>query len=383
MKKCAWVLVVAMLSGAWFWAKPVETLRAQGNPPVQMIPPGQQQASSPGDKGATYYALESQTVKLTTTFRDGGVAVAERALTGEVKTTIRDANGNERGHLRVFPIDRSRDMVRFESTGGTSFQALADPGVSRHTLDWSTTQAYGLVKDGTDNLVWDAGLMRPKGAQRRDVDGDIDAVETTWANGVVATLAKRDLPPHEIARGRVVQGRAWDTTLSVNGASAGRSMWFERDQVFAYHLPALMDHLVWIGPEHLKAQYGGWPFKPDTAWLNLQTIAAYHFRTNIAKQGFVARACDTPQPNRLVQFFMPTLHANEPGCDGLHWLDGSLLRQCCDDHDRCYSRNGCTSQSWWRVWTSWTCDFCNMAVVACFAVGADNDPCRNRSWWSC
>ena len=45
--------------------------------------------------------------------------------------------------------------------------------------------------------------------------------------------------------------------------------------------------LVWIGPEHLKQQYGGWPFKPDVAWLNLQTIATHHFKTLIAKQGFV------------------------------------------------------------------------------------------------
>ena len=51
------------------------------------------------------------------------------------------------------------------------------------TLDWAARQAYSLVKDGSDNLVWDGGTMRRKDAARRDVDRDVEAVETEWANG--------------------------------------------------------------------------------------------------------------------------------------------------------------------------------------------------------
>jgi hypothetical protein len=103
-------------------------------------------------------------------------------------------------------------------------------------------------------------------------------------------------------------------------------------------------------------------------WMNLQTIALYHWKTAIKEKGFVAR-CEQPKPNPLVQFFMPTVSADEPGCDGLHWLDGTVLRFCCDVHDYCYERSGCDSRSWWMVWSSWRCDYCNMVAVRCFTTG--------------
>ena len=105
-------------------------------------------------------------------------------------------------------------------------------------------------------------------------------------------------------------------------------------------------------------------------WMNLQTIALYHWKTAIKEKGFVAR-CDQSKPNPLVQFFMPTLSANDPGCDDpFHWLDGTMLRFCCDVHDYCYEKNGCNYRSWWMIWTSWRCDYCNMVAVHCFEVGA-------------
>jgi len=65
------------------------------------------------------------------------------------------------------------------------------------------------------------------------------------------------------------------------------------------------------------------------------------------------------------------VQANEPGCDGLHWLDGTVLRFCCDVHDRCYEKYGCSSRSWWQFWSSWTCDLCNAGAVFCFAGGGN------------
>ena len=55
--------------------------------------------------------------------------------------------------------------------------------------------------------------------------------------------------------------------------------------------------------------------------------------------------------------------------DDLHWLDGTVLRFCCDVHDLCYEKYGCTSSSWWRVWSSWTCNSCNAGAIWCFAGG--------------
>ena len=51
--------------------------------------------------------------------------------------------------------------------------------------------------------------------------------------------------------------------------------------------------------------------------------------------------------------------------------DGTVLRFCCDVHDRCYEKYGCSSRSWWQFWSSWTCDLCNAGAVFCFAGGGN------------
>ena len=168
--------------------------------------------------------------------------------------------------------------------------------------------------------------------------------------------------------------------LSQYGAPVGTGVYFEKDRVFAYTVPGFTAGAVVIGADELKANYGGWPFTPDTTWLNLQVIATYHFKTLLAKQGSVsARTCEPSKPGLLARLFSPTVYANEAGCDDLHWLDGSILRDCCDDHDRCYAKSGCDSNTWWQWWRSWSCDRCNMVVVGCFFARAGlDDRCITR-----
>ena len=377
MKTFLAFLVVGLAAGASMWAKvnPVAHA-AQGSPAVQIIPAGQKAMGKPGEKGATYYALEAQTSRLTTKFRDGHVAVTERGLIGDVRTTLRDQAGNERGRLRLNRIDSAHDTVSYEPIEGTPMQALSDPAVTKPTLDWAARQTYGLAKDGTANLVWDGGTMRPKAAARRDVESDVNELETVWANGLVAKLTRRTFTRREFAKGRFVGGPALVSDLTLNGVPIGVGVWFEESKVYAYQFPQLAKTLAYIGPEHLTEAYGGWGFAPDTTWVNLQTIALYHFQSIVAKNGSVAKNCDAPQPSRLAQFFMPTVHANDVGCDGLHWLDNTVLRPCCDDHDRCYAKHGCTSQSWWQVWKSWSCDYCNTDVVTCFVTGNTDPFCQ-------
>jgi len=371
---------VVVVTGAAAWPKSGTVAgAAPGNVAVQTIPAGQRQAGHPAEKGATYYALEAQTTRLTTRFRDGHVAVTERGLIGDVRTTVRDQAGNERGRLRLNRIDDSHDTLNYEPSDGTPLQVLSDPNAVKPTLDWASRQAYGLAKDGTANLVWDNGTMRPRAAARRDLENEVSDVETVWANGLVAKVTRQTYSRRELSPGRAVEGPALVSELTLNGVPAGVGVWFVQDQVYAYHLPGLTNGLVFIAPEHLKRDYGGWGFVPDTTWVNLQTIALHHFKTLTAKNGFVAKSCEPPAPSRLAQFFMPTLHANDDGCDGLHWLDGTIVRGCCDDHDRCYSKDGCTAKSWWKFWSSWSCDVCNAVVVACFAGGGNPDPrCLGR-----
>jgi hypothetical protein len=370
------VLVMGVL--AWQEAGPV-VKAAPASPSVQVIAPGQKAMASPGEKGATYYGIEAQTTRLTTKFRDGHVAVAERALIGGVTTTVRDRGGNERARFSLSRVDGRHDLLHYEPPGGTAFQAVSDPAAVKPTLDWMSRQAYALTRDGTANLIWDGGAMRARNSARRVVEDEVDEVETVWANGLVAKVTRQVYSPRELVPGRVVQGPALVTELTQHGVPAGRAVWFERDRVYAYTLPGLVNGMVVIGEQELKKDYGGWPFTPDTTWINLQMIASHYFKSQVAKQGFVARACEPPKPSRLAQFFIPTVYANDAGCDGLHYLDGGMLRGCCDSHDRCYSRSGCSSRSWWQVWTSWSCDVCNMEVFSCFvAVGSGDPRCLQR-----
>ena len=55
--------------------------------------------------------------------------------------------------MRLNRIDAGHDMVNYEPRGGPPFQALSDPNLVKPTLDWTARQAYGLVKDGADQLV--------------------------------------------------------------------------------------------------------------------------------------------------------------------------------------------------------------------------------------
>ena len=312
----------------------------RATPAVKTVPPGTRLAGDPGKKGDTYYWFESQAIRSTMRFGETMV-VADRRGDGKLHAKVTDRSGNEHGDLVS-----SSSLVQYRAPSGDTLQ-VQNESDERATLDWAARQAYGLSKDGAANLVWDHGVMRAQRAARRDTDAEADEVETVWANSLVARLEKRNLPPQELAPGRTVSGRAWVTTLTKDGVVAGHSIWFEHDQVFAYQLAGLTDGVVWIAPEHLKADYGGWPFRPDVTWLNLQTIAAHHFKTLAARQGLVAKRCEPPQPSRLGRFFFPTVQANEPGCDRLHYLDATIFRDCCDDHDRCYSKGvGCTEKSW-------------------------------------
>jgi hypothetical protein len=344
---------------------------------VRPVPPGTRLADDPRTKGETYYWFEGQTVRSTLKIGDRVVVAERRGGDGKLHAKVVDRSGNDHGDLVA-----SSTLMQFRSQTGDLMQAHNDSG-EPGTLQWAARQAYSLSRDGAADLVWDQGVMHSRRAARHDIDEETDEAETVWADGLVASLVKRDLPPYELTPGRVVKGRAWVTTLTSNGVTVGHSVWFEHDHVFAYELPGLTEGLTWIGPEHLKESYGGWPFKPDIFWLNLQTIATHHFKKLVTKQGFVASTCEPPRQNRLAQFFFPTVQANEPGCDGLHYLDGGFFRGCCDDHDRCFSKNDCTDKSWWKFWTSWSCDFCNMTVIACFVGGINRDPCVARSWWSC
>ena len=75
---------------------------AQGNA-VKIVPNGRALEGNPGEKGATYYALEAQTTRFTTRFHDGTKAVAERRADGGIETKLEDIAGNEINRFKAGP----------------------------------------------------------------------------------------------------------------------------------------------------------------------------------------------------------------------------------------------------------------------------------------
>jgi hypothetical protein len=345
----------------------------QGAAPVRTVPSGTRISGDPGKKGDTYYWLEAQTTKLTTRFADA-VVVAERESGGELRAKVSDPAGNNSANLTA-----TSTVLQYLPTAGPTVQALNDSG-QRPTLEWANRQAYILWKGrrAASRLAWQSGLMWPADSTPRDLDREIVELQTEWAGGIsMRTRRTADsafsFTDSATGKKRVVSGETLAGRVSKDGVEVGRSAFFVRDKVFMWNLPNRTQGF--LGNEHLK-DFGGWPFTPDAQWVSLQTIAFYHFKTRIDANGFVARndgACRPPQESRLASrlanFFVPALSANEPGCDGLHWLDGTVLRFCCDVHDMCYERNGCTYHSWWQIWSSWRCDACNAWAAWCFAAG--------------
>jgi len=254
-------------------------------------------------------------------------------------------------------------------------QAVPDAGV-HITFDWSNRQSHRLHEDRVTSgagLEWREGFMRQASARASEDEERwvVRDVETQWANGLSARTVRVRAKPGETFGDQSVRGDILVTKLMRDGVEVGLANYLTAERIFAWTIPGMTEGLV--DNDHLETRYAGWPFTPDMVWMNLQTIALYHWKTAINQKGFVAR-CEPSKPNPLVQFFMPTVSANQPGCDGLHWLDGTILRFCCDNHDYCYERSGCNWKSWWMVWTSWRCDYCNMSAVRCFTSGGIPGP---------
>jgi hypothetical protein len=180
--------------------------------------------------------------------------------------------------------------------------------------------------------------------------GRIDRLDTEYGDGLNAVTM------HVIDNGEPVVF----TRLYENGVDVGRLGYYPQSKRLIWRFPGLTQGMV---DEKRLEKHGGWTFAPDMAWNNVQAAAFLRMHRHakqqaaLVKQGVIAR---------LAGFFAPTVHANDPGCDGLHWLDNTVFRPCCDIHDRCYAKNGCAASSWWEMWSSWRCDACNLQVIWCF-----------------
>jgi hypothetical protein len=280
---------------------------------------------------------------------------------------------------------RSRQAPAAPATSSTAAHSpsAADRGATYYALERSAIRETTKYADHTTAVSerGEKGRIRTRlfdvgGNQQAAVDspsgtldaasarltvGKIDRIETEYEDGFVAVTS------HVASNGQAVQF----TRLYQNGVDVGRIGWYPQSQKLLWRFPGLTTGV--ITEKVLDHERGGkWPFQPDMAWGNVQAIAFYRMHTAMKEQAALARNGSLA---RVANFFFPKVQANEPGCDYLHWLDNSIVRPCCDIHDRCYAKYGCTAQTWWQWWSSWKCDFCNMSVVWCFNTLTVLNPC--------
>jgi hypothetical protein len=273
----------------------------------------------------------------------------------------------------VHHIDAENDSLEFmlaDKPDEGAMHAARRSGL-RPTLDWSNEQAYSLWKDrdalDRSSFEWQDTLIRPAGAQKRNLSGTPLQTDTEWRGGFSATAIKKVGTHISYVTNRQTTGVVFISTFRKDGIEIGSSQWWPQEQTLAWAFPGLTEG--YVDASRLR-QNGGWPLTPDMGWLNTQNLAFYQFHTLVKERGTVS-ARNKGWLEKIGGVIAPILHANEPGCDGLHWLDSSIFRPCCDSHDLCYTKEepACGANSWWMWWSSWRCDQCNIYAVACFMTG--------------
>jgi hypothetical protein len=375
LKRMLWLAAIAAAFGMASWRpQAVADPQPPAGAAVRTAPAGHRVGATPGKKGATDYWLESQTARLTAKYSDGTTARATRGTDGNFETSVTDRSGDGVARFTVSRVGAdgggAEAVLHYTPRSGGALHVFGESTV-RPTLAWANTQAYTLSKDGAataaSGLEWRNGLMRRRGAAPRDVERQLSELHTEWSGGLSVRTVRGTAGNLPWSDQRALSGEVLVSLLIREGAPIGSANWFVKEQVLIWNIPGVTAGS--LTAEQMKT-FGGWPFAPDAEWLNLQTLAFYHFKTAMDQQGpVVARMPPASRSRRVLDVFVAPVQANEPGCDGLHWLDGTVLRFCCDVHDRCYQKYGCSSSSWWQFWTSWTCDACNLGAVFCFVSG--------------
>jgi hypothetical protein len=315
------------------------------------------------DMGGTFYFLESRARKVTTRFADG-TAVAERSMDGNIKTKSTDSAGNELARLTVDQVSAKDAEMLYESNGTRLFSAAVRPEV-RPTLDWAALQAQALRRDGHPATVqWQGRFARARGLRPGNLDDGATEVVTEFEQDITARTVRVVPKPGENKRPSTL------TRIYDGGVEVGEVAWVPSQKLLMWSFKGLSKGAV--TEEVLKkTPSGGWTFQPSMGWTNVQALAFYTFHSRLAKQGTVSVARHQTERRswgqRLLDAVVQPLEADTPGCDGLHWLDGSIFRPCCDAHDICYARSGCNQWSWWwPASMSWNCSVCNSVAVYCF-----------------
>lgn len=330
------------------------------------------------DMGETYRSLDAQALEVTTHFHHA-VATTERSPHGDLTTALHSPGGRLRGTMIVPSTGPITLTSPYLASGKAEIEA---PGFAPSS-DWANLQVLSIWRDlrglyqrdgvlpDASQLAWSGSFVRPwqmapKAAEAavthgRELERAAQTVtsvfRTTTGVELLVTSLREPAPAvggeraSKIGRPASKTAHATFTTEvtdPTSGTHVGIMRWFEEARVLTWSFPGLTQG--WVDPERQGQAY---PFEPDLAWGNVQALG---FLQSHAKRASLSS--QLALKNLVVK--------NTEGCDGLHWLDDTIYRECCDDHDRCYEKEGCTASSWWVIGSSWSCIKCNIDVVVCF-----------------
>lgn len=297
--------------------------------------------------GQTYNYYDSMVTRVTAQF-ESFTAIIDRNQ-ADIYGTIYQSIGTETIYLHYFA---SEEKIRIDYlNSGQTLQIMADTQPF-YSTSWVLQQIYTLEKfrereeEGPLlNLTWRNSFLVPEGAtELSDIfeDDELIAITTEFLDSTAYSAVQDPT----LARGIVVA--TFDTQIYDNstGQLIGQTKWFNQYQTFAWKFPGSS------GFASNETIPGGLLFTPNKIWANIQAFAFSRFHGG-----------------QLM---------NTVGCDGLHWLDGTIFRSCCDEHDRCYlndpnnPNDDCTAGSWFFFGNEgrrWYCFRCNVEVVLCFLSG--------------
>lgn len=280
---------------------------------------------------------------------------AERTSDGGI-TAFRIEDGKRSASLTVSADGALR--VRIAGPGRRQRAALVATATGLHgkTLSWANVELYMLLGDAEQLDAPLATVLTSEGefyvlpgkvaapAMKSDKPDRVPRTVTTYFQDYVAKSVTH--PQGELDSN--VPAFTSSLTDARSGERVGALRWFRFHEMLQWKIDGKPSTVL---ANELPER---WTFTPTPEWANVQLYSLARARENHA-----ASASRTPTALRPF---------DTEGCDGLHWLDETIFKACCDKHDACYAKEepACGYRSWWLN-GSWSCVKCNIGVLLCFA----------------
>lgn len=334
------------------------------------------------DMGATFHETEHQATRVVTWF-DDSYAVTERAADGAIRTQLFDARTHDIVARAVRHDASAATAARMEARIGGDVQVLPVSAAHAYAADWDQGQVRRLWRDHrarvqrgqprAGRLVLERGfyadsslLTVTRPGRSSEPDEGIRSVATEFPGIIV--IAQRDAHRSQKADASYSTFTARLVNVS-SGREIGFVRWFAKARVITWKFPFGAEGVI------MESRVpGGLTFQPSMAWANVQAMLflgqSYRKAGDQMLRPAAARWAAGLKARTASAGGGDTCDGASDGCTGLHWLDGTAFRECCDAHDICFEAdqsNCCTAWSWLAFWDNFECTKCNLKVVGCFA----------------